>query len=174
MPDEALRYNEGKPEYWLIPPNVLAFNARRRGVQDCFFALQWFLTTHDKQMLLSTLLLIVKEAEPDADVAWYAGLRMAARVLRAGQAKYPAHNWLRGASWSMAYASLIRHLVAYDCDEETDSETGLPHLAHAACNAVMLLHYMQQFPEKNDLPKLAASVVEPVEDGDYPSRKANC
>ena len=35
--------------------------------------------------------------------------------------------------------ALYRHLLAYFAGEETDEESGLPHLWHAACNIAFLI-----------------------------------
>lgn len=50
-------------------------------------------------------------------------------------------NWERGQQWSVPYASCMRHLQSWFAGENTDPESGLPHLAHAACNLLFLLAY---------------------------------
>jgi len=62
-----------------------------------------------------------------------------ADVFGCGAAKYAPENWRRGMAYSRMYSSLLRHLFAWWTGEETDSETGHHHLAHAACRALMLL-----------------------------------
>lgn len=63
------------------------------------------------------------------------------KVLTHGAKKYAARNWERGQLWSVPYASLMRHLNAWHAGEDTDPESGLLHLAHAACNVAFLLSY---------------------------------
>lgn len=70
-----------------------------------------------------------------------------AAVLTMGSDKYDEtkrvcdNNWRQGGMrWGQVYASLQRHLHAFWRGEDTDQESGLSHLAHAAAN-VMFLHY---------------------------------
>lgn len=63
------------------------------------------------------------------------------KVLTYGAKKYAARNWERGQSWSVPYASLMRHLQAWHAGEDVDTESGLLHLAHVACNVAFLLSY---------------------------------
>ena len=74
-----------------------------------------------------------------------------ARVLAYGKQKYAAWNWAKGMAWSIPLACALRHLAAMQRGEVNDPESGLPHLAHALCNLLMLSHYAQYFPEGNDL-----------------------
>ncbi len=61
-------------------------------------------------------------------------------VLTYGASKYGPHSWLHVKDAEDRYfAALMRHLYAHRMGEHIDSETGLPHLAHAACNALFLL-----------------------------------
>lgn len=63
------------------------------------------------------------------------------KVMTYGSIKYAERNWERGQKWSIPYASCMRHLNAWFAGEETDPESGLPHLAHALCNVFFLLSY---------------------------------
>lgn len=76
-----------------------------------------------------------------------------ARVWMYGKRKYAAWNWAKGMPWSVPYASLLRHLAAWQRGEENDPESGLPHLAHAMCNLRMLTLYAMTYPEGDDRPK---------------------
>ncbi len=61
-------------------------------------------------------------------------------VLTFGAQKYAAHSWQTVPEGQERYKSaLIRHLLAVGNGEELDSESGLHHLAHAACNALFIL-----------------------------------
>ena len=66
-----------------------------------------------------------------------------ADVLAFGAQKYAAHNWRAGIAWSRLYSATMRHLLAFWSGEETDPESGLPHLAHALCG-LMFLHWHAQ------------------------------
>jgi hypothetical protein len=62
-------------------------------------------------------------------------------VLSFGSTKYTPNGWQReedGAA-DRYYAAVLRHLVAWRRGEATDPESGLPHLAHAACGLLFLL-----------------------------------
>ena len=76
-----------------------------------------------------------------------------ARVLMYGEKKYAKFNWLKGMDWSIPYDSMQRHMIAWYKGEENDSESGLPHLAHAICNLLMLTAYRDIYPEGDDRPK---------------------
>lgn len=60
-------------------------------------------------------------------------LEEVARVLSFGAAKYSERNWETGMAWSRLYAAALRHLWAWWRGADRDEETGLSHLAHAAC-----------------------------------------
>lgn len=74
------------------------------------------------------------------------------KVWMYGREKYAAWNWAKGMPWSVPLACLLRHLAAWQRGEENDVESGLPHLAHAACNLRMLILYAKTFPEGDDRP----------------------
>jgi hypothetical protein len=64
------------------------------------------------------------------------------RVLDHGAKKYARGNWKRGMKWRAGcYGSILRHLFAWALGEDNDKDSGLPHLAHAACSIAFLLHY---------------------------------
>jgi hypothetical protein len=72
-----------------------------------------------------------------------------------GGGKYPAHNWKKGAKWSVPLDCALRHLYAFMGGEFYDpiekGGTGLPHAWHALVNLVFLVYYMARYPEMNDL-----------------------
>lgn len=71
------------------------------------------------------------------------------KVLTVGAQKYGPHKWktLENAE-ERYFAALMRHIAAYRKGEYLDSETGLPHLAHAACN-IRFLQYLGKHGEEN-------------------------
>lgn len=170
---DALRLNGGKPEYWLVPPYLLALDTAKLTVSTSFLMLDRFLQARNPEELKKLFLYIESLRGLETNRSWHNGLELAARVLRAGVGKYPIHNWQKGGDWSVPYASLVRHLVAYDAGEQTDAETKLPHLWHVLCNIMMLLHYMRVSPHRDDLPLSASAMVEPVEDGNDPTGEAD-
>jgi len=64
-----------------------------------------------------------------------------ARVLTFGAKKYDPWNWASGMAWSRLLGAALRHLFAWAAGEDKDPETGLSHLAHAACCVLFLLTY---------------------------------
>lgn len=78
----------------------------------------------------------------------------AARALMFGAAKYAAWNWLKGLSWSETYASLQRHLAAWLNGEDTDPESGLSHLDHAAANIAFLTTFEARGLGTDDRPPM--------------------
>lgn len=65
------------------------------------------------------------------------------RVLGFGAKKYAAHNWRGGISYSRLIGAAYRHLGAINRGEDTDPESGLPHVAHLGC-CVMFLSWMMK------------------------------
>jgi len=62
-----------------------------------------------------------------------------ALVLTMGAAKYGSNNWQKvDHLQDRYYSALRRHLKAYRSGEKVDSESGLSHLAHVACNTMFL------------------------------------
>ena len=66
---------------------------------------------------------------------------------------YPPWNWARGMDWSEPYACMIRHLKKWYRGKDNDEETGLNHLHHVMCNLLMLIHYIDTCPDKDNRPK---------------------
>lgn len=69
-------------------------------------------------------------------------------VLTFGAQKYEAHSWHTVAEGKTRYkAALLRHLTAHAQGEVNDPESGLPHLAHAACCSLFILELEQRDSE---------------------------
>lgn len=66
------------------------------------------------------------------------------KVLAYGAEKYGARNWELGMDWGRPYAAALRHMNAWQRGEDVDPETGLSHMAHAACNLMMLLAFQER------------------------------
>lgn len=61
-------------------------------------------------------------------------------ILTFGAKKYAAHSWQTVPQGDERYlAALLRHLTAVGKGEVVDAESGMSHLAHAACNALFIL-----------------------------------
>lgn len=63
------------------------------------------------------------------------------KVLTFGAKKYNDYNWKAGFIWSRPFNACMRHLWAWWKGEDKDPETGISHLAHAACCIMMLLEF---------------------------------
>ena len=63
-------------------------------------------------------------------------------VLTSGAVKYSAHSWRNVPDAQERYrAAMLRHVLAFCSGEDTDTESGHPHLAHVAVNAAFLLEF---------------------------------
>lgn len=77
-------------------------------------------------------------------------LREMAKVMDFGRQKYNAHNWRKGIEWSRVIGAALRHLTSFNDGEDRDPETGISHLAHAACCLMFLLEYETEHQELDD------------------------
>lgn len=67
-------------------------------------------------------------------------LEQVSQILTFGAQKYAAHSWQTVPQGEDRYlAALLRHLTAHGKGEVNDPESGMSHLAHAACNALFIL-----------------------------------
>jgi len=78
--------------------------------------------------------------KPDWDIADFDAIEDMIRVLTFGANKYERDGW-REVEAERYLSALMRHIAAYKRGEILDLESGLPHLAHAACN----IHFLQVF-----------------------------
>lgn len=79
----------------------------------------------------------VKEARFDLipwDALWYV-----ARVFGKGAEKYAERNWERGLKYGAVAGARDRHNALFAAGQDFDEESGLPHLAHSAWHALVLL-----------------------------------
>lgn len=71
-----------------------------------------------------------------------------AKVGTFGANKYTPNGWLEVENGIERYTdAMYRHLNAYERGEEIDPESGLPHLAHAAWNALAVLELTEKGKE---------------------------
>jgi hypothetical protein len=72
----------------------------------------------------------------------FAALLAVVQVLEFGATKYKPNSWQGLENGRERYFdAAIRHLVAWHGGEIIDAESGLHHLAHAACNLLFLLWF---------------------------------
>ena len=77
-------------------------------------------------------------------------MNQTAAVLAFGAQKYAEHNWRNGFAWSRPLSAAMRHITAFNDGEDTDPESGLSHLAHAACCIMFLLEFEKTHPHLDD------------------------
>jgi len=75
-----------------------------------------------------------------------------ADVFGFGAKKYFANSYRNGETvvWSRTYGSVLRHLFAFWKGEDTDPESGLPHLAHAGTQLFILMEHTTHNKDKDD------------------------
>ncbi len=67
-----------------------------------------------------------------------------ARVAGMGANKYAAFNFLKGYDWSLSFNAMMRHALLFWSGEDTDPESGLNHMAHAAWMALCLVSFVER------------------------------
>lgn len=77
-------------------------------------------------------------------------MNQTAAVLAFGAQKYAEHNWRNGFTWSRPLSAAMRHITAFNAGEDRDPESGLSHLAHAACCIMFLLEFEKTHPHLDD------------------------
>jgi hypothetical protein len=77
-------------------------------------------------------------------------MNQTAAVLAFGAEKYAEHNWRKGFVWSRPLSAAMRHIAAFNAGEDKDPESGLSHLAHAACCIMFLLEFEKTHKELDD------------------------
>lgn len=100
----------------------------------------------------STGSLRYNKGKPPMDLVPPKAIRAMAEVLNYGMRKYSRRNWEKGANYSVPYASLMRHLLAFWEGEDRDPESNLPHTYHILMNAAMLVEYESMNKDFDDRP----------------------
>jgi len=79
------------------------------------------------------------EGKPKLSLVYKSFVDEIAKVRMYGLTKYPnRENW-RTTKTELHHDALLRHVFAYLDGEINDQESGLNHLAHAACNIMFLI-----------------------------------
>lgn len=86
------------------------------------------------------------EGKPDYSLMPSRELEQIVKIMTHGRDKYGRNNWKGELENDRLYAALMRHLETDRQGEYLDKETGEPHLAHVACNAIFLLWYRNNEP----------------------------
>ena len=90
------------------------------------------------------------DGKPGMNLLSREALEQIALVMDFGKQKYDAHNWRKGFQWSRPLSAAMRHLMAFNDGEDKDPESGLSHLAHAACCIMFLLEFEKTHKELDD------------------------
>jgi len=77
-------------------------------------------------------------------------MNQTAAVLAFGAQKYAEHNWRKGFVWSRPLSAAMRHITAFNDGKDRDPESGLSHLAHAACCIMFLLEFEKTHQHLDD------------------------
>lgn len=70
-------------------------------------------------------------------------------VMTFGARKYSPDNWRGGFEYRRLIGAVLRHTMSWAKGEDADPETGLSHLAHAACE-LMFLFWMNKHRKGTD------------------------
>jgi hypothetical protein len=92
------------------------------------------------------------DGKPRWDLLPFDAVNDVAVVLDYGARKYAARNWEKGLRHGRLLAAALRHLGAWGMGRDLDDESGLPHLAHAACCVLMLLALHRRQVGEDDRP----------------------
>lgn len=82
-----------------------------------------------------------------------------AEVAGFGAGKYARYNFLKGYDWSLSFDAMMRHALAFWSGVDIDEESGLPHLAHAAWQALALLAFHLHQVGTDDRPHSAPTAI---------------
>lgn len=99
--------------------------------------------------------------KPDLSLLLIPAMLEVGKVFDFGAKKYAAYNYT-GLEANRLIAACLRHLMAHNIGEDNDPETGMPHLAHAACSAIMALQCHMQ---GQDGERFASAVREKIDEG---------
>lgn len=145
------RYNDGKPDYSLIPLHILAEALRPQLPDSVYSAIR---SVGNFQMGGEQHLLY------DAMTALNDYLDDCAYVFEYGKRKYAAWNWSKGQAWSIPIACIGRHARKIAKGELLDVESERSHEGHILCNIVMLIYFFDHYKEGDDRPEQEQSHAE--------------
>lgn len=88
--------------------------------------------------------------KPRTDLLPIHALEEVSKVLTFGANKYADENWRGGMKWKRLAGAALRHIFSWLKGENKDPETGLSHLAHAACCLLFLITFEQTQTGQDD------------------------
>lgn len=99
------------------------------------------------------------EGKPELSLIYESFVNAVAKVRTFGLIKYPGKEDWRTTETKKHYDALMRHIFAatdwfnsghgFGRDEENDQQSGLDHLAHAACNIMFLIEEKETGKEEH-------------------------
>jgi hypothetical protein len=99
--------------------------------------------------------------KPRTDLISPVAILELSRVLGFGASKYAPWNWAKGILYSRVIAAVLRHIYAFMMGEDKDPESNLPHLAHAMCGLMFLLHFEKYRKQYDDRGIAAFTTINP-------------
>lgn len=81
------------------------------------------------------------EGKPKWSLVHFKSLEPLVRVLMYGADKYALDNWKKGLPKKEILDSMQRHMAALIDGQDTDEESGLPHIGHIMCNAMFYSYF---------------------------------
>lgn len=82
--------------------------------------------------------------KPDLSLLPKVFLDGTARAFMHGEKKYGRYNYRNGMAWHRLVGAALRHLSAFNNNEDIDSDSGNSHLSHAAASIAMLMVYVAE------------------------------
>jgi len=153
------RFNSGKPDYSLMLLSDYPYIENVDNLlSGAFHELGEFQLSGNKVHLVEAIQHVydyVVEYNKENGVSGFV-FEPVVRLWEFGESvKYTRWNWVKGMKWSIPIGCAARHYLEIAENGQTiDDESGQPHWAAFVCNLQMLLHYVEVFPEGNDLPYL--------------------
>ena len=132
-------------------------------VEDCIYQVAYFQRAGTLNSALDILRYSFVHLMDSGNMDFWDACEEVIRVWEYGEKKYAPFNWMKGMSWNSIVGCYMRHVRAIKKGTKIDKESGRLHAAHLVCNAMMLVHYCEFYPEGNDLPVRWYKIEQPHE-----------
>ena len=90
------------------------------------------------------------QGKPQLSLVSFEFVSAVAEVRAFGAKKYSKNQWKKGFKITRSLDAALRHIFQFASGETNDSESGLCHLAHAACCLEHALYDLKHHPENDD------------------------
>lgn len=135
---EGAKNDQYKSALWLVPWEYLKEHIPKHMITEAFELYRWSRRDSNSDEMMSKL------GMPQ--------LLDIAKILDFGAKKYAPDNWQKGIKFTRIVSAGLRHATA---QEETDQETGFPHLYHFHCNLMFAAFYdenLERYESFDDRP----------------------